>query len=53
MTVTAVEHAYGQWKIIQASHPHKKKDGRTFEFSVTVPANATVNVTYTIEIKHP
>lgn len=51
-TVTAVEHAYGQWKIIQASHPHKKKDARTFEFSVAVPANGTVNIAYTIEIKH-
>src|SRR4030095_5994943 len=52
VTVTAVEHAYGQWKVIQASHPYKKKDSSTFEFAVAVPANGTVVVTYTVEIKH-
>jgi len=51
VTVTVVEHAYGQWKVLEASHPQKKKDSRTFEFAIAVPANGTVDLSYTVEIK--
>jgi hypothetical protein len=51
VTITAVEHAYGQWKIVTSSHPYTKKDSRTFEFAVPLQPNSEVKVNYTIEIK--
>lgn len=49
ITVTAVEHAYGDWKVTTSSQPFEKKDSHTFEFAVKVPANGSALVTYTIE----
>ncbi|MFA6209673.1 MAG: hypothetical protein WCT03_08900 [Candidatus Obscuribacterales bacterium] len=49
ITVTAVEHAYGDWKVTTSSQPFEKKDSHTFEFAVKVPANGSAVVTYTIE----
>ncbi len=49
VTVTAIEHSYGDWKITASSQPHIKKDSHTFEFAVKVPANGSATVTYTIE----
>jgi hypothetical protein len=51
VTMTAVEHSYGQWKILNSSVPYTKKDSRTFEFAVPVQPNGEVKVEYTIEIK--
>ncbi len=51
VTVTAVEHAWGDWKILQSSQPYTKKDAKTFEFAVKVPANGETKVTYEIETK--
>jgi hypothetical protein len=51
VSVTIIEHTWGDWKITQQSHPHVKKDARTFEFNVDVPANGEVKVTYTISLK--
>ncbi len=50
-TITAVEHQWGQWKILESSHPFTKKDAHTFEFSVKVPARGEVKVTFDIEVK--
>lgn len=52
VTVTAVEHAYGQWKILNSSSEFNKKDSGTFEFTVKVPANGEVKITYEIEFKY-
>ncbi len=52
VTVLIVEHAQGQWKILNASAPFEKKDARTFEFKVQVPAHGETKVTYQIEIKN-
>lgn len=52
VTVTAIEHAYGQWKILNSSSEFNKKDSNTFEFTVKVPANGEVKVTYEIEFKY-
>lgn len=52
VTVTAVEHAGGTWKILSSSHEYKKKDSSTFEFSVPVPANGEVKITYEIEYRY-
>ncbi|MBP9093109.1 DUF4139 domain-containing protein, partial [bacterium] len=49
ITVTAIEHAYGDWKVTTSSQPFEKKDSHTFEFAVKVPANGSAAVTYTIE----
>jgi hypothetical protein len=51
VTMTAVEHSYGQWKILNSSIPYTKKDSRTFEFSVPVQPNGEVKIDYTIEIR--
>lgn len=52
VTVTAVEHAGGTWKILSSSHEYKKKDASTFEFNVAVPANGEVKITYEIEHRY-
>lgn len=52
VTVTAVEHAGGTWKILSSSHEYKKKDSSTFEFNVPVPANGEVKITYEIELRY-
>jgi hypothetical protein len=51
VTVTDVEHSFGQWKIISSSQEFSKRDSHTFEFAVDVPANGETKVTYTVEIK--
>ncbi len=52
ITVTDVEHAYGQWKVISSSQEYSKRDATTFEFAVSVPANGETKVTYTVESKY-
>jgi len=51
VTVTSVEHANGQWKILSSSQPYTKKDARTFEFAVKVPARGETKVDYEIETR--
>ena len=41
----------GEWNIVQSSHPHDKKDSRTFTFDVPVPANGKTKVTYTVQVR--
>ena len=48
--VTAVEHFWGDWKIVTSSHTPVKKDSRTAEFTVNVPKDQEVVVTYTARI---
>ena len=48
--VTIIEHIYGDWKITENSTDFVKKDSRTAEFPVTVPANGSMKVTYTVRI---
>ena len=47
--VKVVEHLYGDWEIIQNSDTYEKVDAFTIEFRVSVPANETKTVSYTIE----
>ncbi len=51
VTITAVEHAWGDWKIQSNSHKYVKKDSTTFEFPVEVPPGQEVKVTYEIETR--
>jgi len=48
--VTAVEHFWGDWKIVASSHAAVKKDSRTAEFTVSVPKDQEVVITYTARI---
>jgi len=48
--VRAVEHLYrwANWKITEQSSNVEKKDARTMEFPVTIPANREQVITYTV-----
>jgi hypothetical protein len=46
--VTVIEHADGQWEILKSTVPHRKKDSRTFEFTVHLAPERPVTVAYTI-----
>ena len=47
--VTVVEHFYGDWKIIKGFDKYEKIDAFTVEFRVSVPANGTKIIYYTVE----
>jgi hypothetical protein len=47
--VMVVEHFYGDWKIIKSSDKYEKTDASTAEFRVSVPANGTKTISYTVE----
>lgn len=51
VTITDVEHAYGDWIILNSSMPYTKKDSHTFEFAAKVPAHGETKISYEIEIK--
>jgi hypothetical protein len=51
VTITAVEHSYGDWTILNSSMEYAKKDSHTFEFSAKVPANGETKITYEIEVR--
>lgn len=40
---------YHNWKILKRSHEYTKKDFRTLDFEVEVPANGETTITYTVE----
>jgi len=49
--VTVVEHLNGDWEIIKSSDTYEKTDAFTAEFRVSVPANGTKTISYTVENK--
>lgn len=51
VTIVAVEHAFGQWKILSSSHSYTKKDSRTFEFATPIPARSEVKINFELETK--
>ncbi|HID93188.1 MAG TPA: DUF4139 domain-containing protein [bacterium (Candidatus Stahlbacteria)] len=48
VTIKVIEHLWGDWKIMKASHDYKKKDARTVEFNVKVPKNGKEKITYAV-----
>jgi hypothetical protein len=50
VTVKVVEHVYGDWKVLEASHKWTKKDAFTIEFEVPVTAGGEATVTYRVRI---
>ncbi|HEY2924364.1 MAG TPA: hypothetical protein VGJ98_05290, partial [Candidatus Eisenbacteria bacterium] len=49
--VTVIEHQDGDWEILKSSLPHKKKDSRTFEFTVRCEPEKPVTVAYTVRTR--
>jgi hypothetical protein len=52
VTITCVEHSFGDWKVVSSSQPYTKRDSHTFEFAVKVPADGEVKVTYDLETRY-
>ncbi len=46
--IVVVEHLYGDWKIVKHSYPFVKKDAKTVEFTIPVPAHGKVTLSYTV-----
>lgn len=51
VSITAVEHLWGDWEILRKSHDYNKKDAYTAEFTVDVPADSETKVTYTVRLR--
>jgi hypothetical protein len=47
--IRVVEHFYGDWEILTTSDSYEKKDAYTAEWEVTVPADGSKKVTFTVE----
>lgn len=47
--VKIVEHFYGDWEITTTSDPYEKKDAYTAEWDITIPADGSKKVTYTVK----
>ncbi len=41
----------GDWKVLESSHPHKRKDANTFTFEVRVPANGKTKIKYRVRVR--
>jgi hypothetical protein len=51
ITVDIVEPMPGDWRILEKSHEFVKKDARTAVFSVPVPKDGEVKVTYRVQVR--
>jgi len=51
VTVTAVEHFWGDWEISEKSHDFVKKDAYTAEFTIDIPPDSETKITYTVRIR--
>lgn len=47
--IKIMENFYGDWEITNTSDPYEKKDAYTAEWSITIPAEGSKKVTYTVE----
>ncbi|WP_440945395.1 DUF4139 domain-containing protein [Methanosarcina sp. T3] len=50
--VRVVEHFYGDWEITTSSDTYEKTDAYTAEWEVTVPADGSKKVTFTVERRY-
>ena len=48
VTITVIEHIWGDWKILRSSHEYRQKDANTAEFDISVPADEEVVLTFTV-----
>ena len=51
VTVTISEPQWGDWKVIKSTNQGRKKDARTLEFTVDIPADGEGVITYTVQIR--
>jgi hypothetical protein len=51
VVVDVVEPMPGTWKVVKFSHEYTKKDARTAIFSIPVPKDGEVILTYTMEVR--
>ncbi len=51
VTVSVLEPIYGDWEILQESHPHTKEAASAAKFSVPVPAEGSETLTYRVRVK--
>ena len=49
--VEVVEHAGGDWEIVDSSHKPQKRDASSFVFRVPVPASGSATVTYRARVR--
>lgn len=52
-TVHVYERHWGEWKVTQESHTHKRLDNETAEWVLALKENETVKLTYTVETYWP
>ncbi len=50
--VDVVEPMPGDWRILKESHPHEKRDARTAVFTLDVPADGDVELTYRVRVTY-
>ncbi|MFQ5787117.1 MAG: DUF4139 domain-containing protein [Thermodesulfobacteriota bacterium] len=50
VTVSIIEPMFGNWTVIDNSHPYTKKDAFTIRFDVTVPKDGEVKVKYRVRV---
>ena len=48
--VLIAENFGNEWRILESTHRHERKDAGTAHFNLRVPANSEVKVTYTVRI---
>jgi hypothetical protein len=48
--VSIVEPLFGNWKVMNSSHPYKKTDAFTIEFDVSVPKDGEEKVKYRVKV---
>ncbi|MCP4252945.1 MAG: DUF4139 domain-containing protein [Candidatus Scalindua sp.] len=50
VVVNIVEPLFGNWSVVDSSHPYTKKDAFTIKFDVTVPKDKEVKVKYRLRV---
>jgi hypothetical protein len=51
VTIKVVEPHWGDWKVIKSDFPGKKKDAKTLEFEIEVPADGEKILHYTVQVR--
>ncbi|MCC6155339.1 MAG: DUF4139 domain-containing protein [Candidatus Hydrogenedentes bacterium] len=52
ITIDVVEPMPGDWRILEKSHEFVKKDARTAVFSIPVPKDGEVKLTYRVQVRY-
>ena len=48
VSIVVVEHIWGDWSMVTTSIPNRKKDAMTSEWDVSIPADGTTVLTFTV-----